>query len=103
MMVAIADGHGKIALRLTCLPASSGTDVIRLICNPAHAADAREAGALASWAASPPVGITARRMAGDTHVLAHRSSRHRLPCRSHVGHRRVPLAVTLSKLWPAGS
>jgi hypothetical protein len=51
MKVAIADGHGKMALWLTCLPASSGTDVIRLICNPAHAAKAREAGASATWAA----------------------------------------------------
>ena len=55
MRVAIAGGHGKIALRLTRLPASGGSDVIGLIRNPAHAADVREAGALATWAAGARV------------------------------------------------
>ena len=51
MKVAIADGHGQIALRLTCLLAAGGTDAIALICDPAHAAQVREAVALATWAA----------------------------------------------------
>jgi len=43
MKVAIAGGLGKIALRLTRLPASGRSDVIGFIPNPAHAADVGEA------------------------------------------------------------
>ncbi len=43
--MAIAGGHGKIALRLTRLLADRGDEVISLIRNPDHAGDVREAGA----------------------------------------------------------
>ena len=44
MRVAIAGGHGKIALRLTRLLAAAGHEVRGLIRNPAHADDLRSAG-----------------------------------------------------------
>jgi uncharacterized protein YbjT (DUF2867 family) len=44
MLVAIAGGHGQIALRLTRLLAARGDTVRSLIRNPDHAGDAREAG-----------------------------------------------------------
>ena len=44
MRVAIAGGHGKIALRLTRLLAERGDEVISLIRNPDHADDVRQAG-----------------------------------------------------------
>jgi len=44
MKVAIAGGHGKIALRLTKLLSERGDEVISLIRNPDHAEDVREAG-----------------------------------------------------------
>jgi uncharacterized protein YbjT (DUF2867 family) len=46
--VTIAGGHGKIALRLTRLLASSGNDVVGLIRNPAHAVDVTAAGGSAT-------------------------------------------------------
>src|SRR5436190_1703489 len=45
MLVAIAGGHGKIALRLTRLLSARGDRVRSLIRNPDHAGDVREAGA----------------------------------------------------------
>src|SRR5512133_399659 len=45
MRVAIAGGHGKIALQLTRLLAERGDEVLSLIRNPDHAGDVREAGA----------------------------------------------------------
>ena len=44
MRVAIAGGHGKIALRLTRLLRDRGGEVASLIRNPGHADDVREAG-----------------------------------------------------------
>jgi uncharacterized protein YbjT (DUF2867 family) len=44
MLVAIAGGHGKIALRLTRLLSERGDSVRSLIRNPAHADDIRDAG-----------------------------------------------------------
>jgi uncharacterized protein YbjT (DUF2867 family) len=44
MRVAIAGGHGKIALRLTRLLRDRGDDVVSLIRNPDHADDVRAAG-----------------------------------------------------------
>jgi uncharacterized protein YbjT (DUF2867 family) len=44
MVVAIAGGHGKIALRLTRLLAERGDRVLGLIRNPDHADDVRTAG-----------------------------------------------------------
>jgi uncharacterized protein YbjT (DUF2867 family) len=44
MKVAIAGGHGQIALRLTKLLSERGDEVISLIRNPDHEADVREAG-----------------------------------------------------------
>ena len=49
MRVATARGHGKIALRLTRLPAAGGSDVTGLIRNPAHGTGVRGAEA---WATS---------------------------------------------------
>lgn len=43
-VVAIAGGHGQIALQLTLLLAAEGTEVRSLIRNPAHADDVGEAG-----------------------------------------------------------
>jgi uncharacterized protein YbjT (DUF2867 family) len=43
--VAIAGGHGKIALRLTKLLSERGDQVVALIRNPDHADDVRQAGA----------------------------------------------------------
>ena len=48
MKVTIAGGHGKIALRLTRLLVSGGTDVVGLIRNPAHAVDVEAAGGSAT-------------------------------------------------------
>ena len=45
MNVAIAGGHGQIALRLTRLLQGEGDEVIGLIRNPAHADEVRAAGA----------------------------------------------------------
>jgi nucleoside-diphosphate-sugar epimerase len=45
MSVAIAGGHGKIALRLTALLARRGEAVLSLIRNPDHAADVQARGA----------------------------------------------------------
>ena len=47
MKIAIAGGHGQIALRLTALLATRGDEVVGLIRNPDHAAGVRSAGALA--------------------------------------------------------
>ena len=44
MRVAIAGGHGKIALRLTKLLADRGDTVIGIVRNPDHVADVRAAG-----------------------------------------------------------
>jgi uncharacterized protein YbjT (DUF2867 family) len=44
MRVAIAGGHGQIALRLTRLLSESGDEVLSLIRNPDHADDVRAAG-----------------------------------------------------------
>jgi nucleoside-diphosphate-sugar epimerase len=44
MQVALAGGHGKIALRLTRLLADRGDTVVSLIRNPDHADDVRAAG-----------------------------------------------------------
>jgi cytosine deaminase len=46
MIVAIAGGHGQIALRLTSLLVAGGDRVIGLIRNPDHAADVEHAGAV---------------------------------------------------------
>jgi uncharacterized protein YbjT (DUF2867 family) len=43
--IAIAGGHGQIALRLTALLATRGDEVVGLIRNPDHVADVRGAGA----------------------------------------------------------
>ena len=48
MKVTIAGGHGKIALRLTRLLVSGGTDAVGLIRNPAHAGDVEAAGGSAT-------------------------------------------------------
>ena len=45
MLVAIAGGHGQIALRLTRLLSAGGDQVIGLIRNPAHFEEVRAAGA----------------------------------------------------------
>lgn len=45
MRIAIAGGHGKIALRLTRLLADRGEEVRSLVRNPDHAGDVRDAGA----------------------------------------------------------
>jgi uncharacterized protein YbjT (DUF2867 family) len=45
MRVAIAGGHGKIALRLARLVSQRGEEVVALIRNPDHANDVRQAGA----------------------------------------------------------
>jgi len=45
--IAIAGGHGQIALRLTALPAARGDEIEGLIRNPDHAAGGRAAGASA--------------------------------------------------------
>lgn len=45
MRVAIAGGHGQIALRLTRLLAGEGDEVLGLIRNPAHAKEVSAAGA----------------------------------------------------------
>lgn len=45
MKVAIAGGHGQIALRLTRLLSGRGDEVVALIRNPDHAEDVRAAGA----------------------------------------------------------
>ena len=44
MRIAIAGGHGQIALQLTRLLHARGDDVISLIRNPAHAEDVRKSG-----------------------------------------------------------
>ena len=44
MRIAIAGGHGQIALHLTRLLHARGDEVISLIRNPAHAGDVRDAG-----------------------------------------------------------
>ena len=44
MKIAIAGGHGQIALRLTRLLSERGDSVLSLIRNPDHEADVREAG-----------------------------------------------------------
>jgi uncharacterized protein YbjT (DUF2867 family) len=44
MRVAIAGGHGKVALRLTRLLQQRGDEVVSMIRNPAHADDIRAAG-----------------------------------------------------------
>jgi len=44
MRIAIAGGHGKIALLLTHRLADSGEDVVSIIRNPEHAADVERAG-----------------------------------------------------------
>src|SRR5690348_8833774 len=44
MRIAIAGGHGQIALRLTQLLSRHGDDVVSLIRNPQHAADVQQAG-----------------------------------------------------------
>ena len=45
MRVAIAGGHGQIALRLAKVLSQRGNETVALIRNPDHAADVREAGA----------------------------------------------------------
>jgi uncharacterized protein YbjT (DUF2867 family) len=45
MRVAIAGGHGKIALRLAKVLSQRGDEVVALIRNPDHADDVRQAGA----------------------------------------------------------
>jgi len=45
MRVAIAGGHGQIALRLARILSQRGEDVLALIRNPDHADDVRQAGA----------------------------------------------------------
>ena len=45
MLIAIAGGHGKIAMRLTARLVARGDAVIGLIRNPDHAADVQAAGA----------------------------------------------------------
>ena len=45
MRVAIAGGHGQIALRLARLLSARGDEVVALIRNPDHADDVRQAGA----------------------------------------------------------
>jgi uncharacterized protein YbjT (DUF2867 family) len=45
MRVAIAGGHGQIALRLAKVLSQRGDETVALIRNPDHAADVREAGA----------------------------------------------------------
>ncbi|HEY7595758.1 MAG TPA: NAD(P)H-binding protein [Actinophytocola sp.] len=48
MRVAIAGGHGKIALRLTRLLADRGDEVIGIVRNPDHVADVQAAGGQAA-------------------------------------------------------
>ena len=48
MRVAIAGGHGQIALRLAKLLSARGDQVVALIRNPEHAADVQHAGAEAA-------------------------------------------------------
>jgi uncharacterized protein YbjT (DUF2867 family) len=45
MRIAIAGGHGKIALRLAKIVSERGDEVVALIRNPDHADDVRQAGA----------------------------------------------------------
>ena len=45
MRVAIAGGHGQIALRLAKVLSERGDEVVALIRNPDHADDVRQAGA----------------------------------------------------------
>ena len=45
MRIAIAGGHGQIALRLAKVLSQRGDETVALIRNPDHAADVREAGA----------------------------------------------------------
>ena len=45
MRVAIAGGHGQIALRLAKIMSQRGDEVVALIRNPDHAAEVRDAGA----------------------------------------------------------
>ena len=45
MLIAIAGGHGKIAMRLAARLVARGDAVIALIRNPDHAADVRASGA----------------------------------------------------------
>ena len=45
MRVAIAGGHGQVALRLAKVLAQRGDDVVALIRNPDHAEDVKQAGA----------------------------------------------------------
>ena len=45
MRVAIAGGHGQIALRLARLLSQHGDEVVALIRNPNHADDVRQTGA----------------------------------------------------------
>jgi uncharacterized protein YbjT (DUF2867 family) len=47
MRIAIAGGHGQIALRLSQLLSRRGDEVLSLIRNPAHSADVEERGARA--------------------------------------------------------
>ncbi|GGS18774.1 NAD(P)H-binding protein [Actinokineospora fastidiosa] len=44
MRIAIAGGHGKIALLLTALAAGRGDDVVGIVRNPDHVADVRDLG-----------------------------------------------------------
>jgi nucleoside-diphosphate-sugar epimerase len=46
--IAIAGGHGQIALRLTAVLAARGDEVVGLIRNPNHASDVRQAGGSAA-------------------------------------------------------
>ncbi|HXD24765.1 MAG TPA: NAD(P)H-binding protein, partial [Propionibacteriaceae bacterium] len=45
MRVAIAGGHGQIALRLAKIMSERGDEVVALIRNPDHADEVRDAGA----------------------------------------------------------
>ena len=45
MRIAIAGGHGQIALRLAKIMSQRGDEVVALIRNPNHAAEVRDAGA----------------------------------------------------------
>ena len=79
MRVAIAGGHGQIALRLARLLSERGDQVVALIRNPDHADDVRPAGA------EPTVvdleqAIEEDVAAGD-HRLPMRSSSPRAPAR----------------------
>ena len=52
MRVAIAGGHGKIALRLAKVLSQRGDEVVALIRNSDHADDVRQAGAEPAAAAA---------------------------------------------------